>query len=127
MTEHLEAQRELELALLRGAEDYLEAYGWCQGSLQSDEGKYCLVGALNASIQRYGREHGDAYLQHYYEFDYDQDAVPAAADVVVGAMETKYGCGSLIHWNDDKERTEADVMKLLADMIQERENTDEGS
>ena len=128
MPKQLKAQRGLELALLRGAEDCLEEYGWCQGSLQNFEGKYCLVGALNASKNRYEREHyGAADTYVYAGLSMGQSGAAQAADNLVEEMEKKYRCRSLIHWNDDDERTEDDVMKLLADMIQEKENTDEGS
>ena len=127
MTELLEVKRELELAVLRGAEDYLEAYGWCQGSLQSDEGRYCIMGALNASVRRYEREHygiADIYVD---AGSFIENDAAKAADDLVEKIEKKYVRQPLIQWNDTHERTEADVMKLLADMIQERENTDEGS
>ena len=80
----------VELALLRGAEDYLEEYGWCQGSLRNVEGEYCLLGALNASVNRH----------LYAERSFEQSDVRQAANNLVRGLATRCGGPALSLWND---------------------------
>ena len=124
MKDGLVARRDMELALLTGAKDYLEEYGWCQGLFQNSEGRYCLVGAMDASRKQYNREHFGGRRRNSYV---RRTAADGASNLLIEEMGTKGGGRGLVYWNDAHERTEDEVLKLLDDMIQERENDDEGS
>ncbi len=44
------------------AADYIEEHGWCRGTLKKEDGRVCIVGAINAA----GRFHSECEHRLYF-------------------------------------------------------------
>ena len=78
--------------ILTAAADLIEQDGWCQGSLQNDRGQHCIMGAIS-----------------YAAADYSVPEYHAAVDAVVETVDAY----SVVRWNDQPGRTQAEVVAAL--------------
>lgn len=82
---------EADQHLLQAA-DYINQYGWCQGTFKNEQGQVCIVGALGAVTQQYKSIH--IYSQMRLK------------------ITKLIGCGATI-WNDVPGRTKDEVVAML--------------
>lgn len=79
----------------------LEQSGWTQGQLRdSKDGPYCMYGAMYFSIPKTVN-----ILENY-----------VTLGIVLDSIESKVG-DHIINWNDEKDRTQEDVINLLKEVL----------
>jgi hypothetical protein len=86
--------------ILNKAADLIDLHGWCQGEMQSNQGCYCVLGAINAVTRTPLRD----------------PARDAVREEIFGA--------SISSWNDQKGRTVDQVTTTLRNAARTAEEDD---
>jgi hypothetical protein len=79
--------------VLRKAANVIRERGWCQGVYEKEDGRCCALGAVNVI---------DA-----------QSDDPSPAYIGVEELRLTIGTGAVARWNDEPNRTEAEVITAL--------------
>ena len=88
--------------VLSKAADLVEDRGLAKGRIRNQAGQYCVLGAIGQAVRA--------------EFDGELGSLPAAMDLYnasTKAVENHLGFGLLSVWNDEAQRTETDVVRVL--------------
>lgn len=83
--------------ILTKAADLIDEFGWMQGEYYNEKGCLCAVGAIRVAA--------DGYV----EGAFPSEAATRAIDLVAVHLDTS----SVIEWNDDFDRTQAEVVAKL--------------
>ena len=78
------------------AADYIQENGWCQGKIQDDDGRVCLMGAFGSVGVSYDAE----------------DAVRGQLRLE-GRMSSRRRTGDLLWWNDHRCASKRSAVTLL--------------
>ena len=90
------------LADLRNLRRTFEVFGWCQGRIEDDEGRMCLVGAMSRVADVMLDCHGGAFTTRFFALSAALNAVRPDPDVLIGSV-----------WNDHHARSVDDVYAII--------------
>ncbi len=108
MTDHFDHTEEV-IADLQAAKEYLLEHGWCQGSLVTDEGKACAVGAIRATVMGSPLAH-----EAFHEGLNDRVFRTFGALVaVLPRMRAELPAWKIEHWNDAMVKSPHDVIEAF--------------
>jgi len=114
----------MEIAeIAQQAADILDAYGWCKGSLEDEDGAHCLAGAVN--VAKYG--HWDWHGLYLPGLGPDsQPEFRALAEVIVeqfperfpesaggAAWQAEHPANVVVRFNNHEDTTGDDVRMVL--------------
>ena len=96
-----------EIDLIRDTIDILNRNGWTRGSYQSEEGAYCVSGALHAAAVQRDPLGGS---EKWYSLLKDVSAKLISAGMPYSGSEP---AGIVPHWNDRIVKDKDDAIKTL--------------
>ncbi len=96
-----EAAMQYTIENLKSALELLESEGWCQGEMESADGRFCSSGAITK-----------AQCQEEYYTDRNYRLFPYVIFQAVVGM-------NIVNWNDDEDRTYEDVASAFKEAIYE--------
>lgn len=98
--------------------------GWCQGKLEDENGRCCALGAIGKAV------HSDSWFWDHYGSDNSANGILAskAAELI---YQTRYTVDEgtavpehyiVVYYNNDPERTQAEIVDLFKSVAKEFAN-----